>query len=254
MDQYLSFFSGGIKEVGCPQLSDFNFNKYNNLISDISKIDEYYRRQPSRGLANDLKCTCASMFAQSDESADNKLLRRLLLRPSAPPIVYSYLSKFRDEPFSGGAWVDDLVSALVGRNVSPRDGDVFSTKDSSGIRVKYPAAAVSGSWLPFTQLALSKNIENPVASAGISYAAIVLNHPYADGNGRIARAFLQGSLHRSGIYSSPFLPIDTAFSLSGVRLIRSLKDLSDYGNWKDYLEVFSSIISNSLKLHHKYCA
>jgi Fic family protein len=67
--------------------------------------------------------------------------------------------------------------------------------------------------------------------------------PMTDGNGRLARALVHGTLAQGGLVRAPVLPLAPAFYASADVVRTALKELSRTGDWFTAIESLSEILS-----------
>ena len=141
-----------------------------------------------------------------------------------------------------------LVSALVGVEVPNRSGPIHTEADPDGVSTVFPEAEDAKGWLDRVRSQVEADNLTPFTSACFSYAVVALNHPFPDGNGRLARAFFHGALGRSLGLTCPFIPLGPICYLHHRRLGAGLRSLSATGDWEPFVGMMADFTSEALAL------
>lgn len=242
--------------IRCPWPPRIKKQESKDLVSKISFISKSYNKKPFLPLGIDILLSCIALEENYPDSAESDphrelMLRRLMFRPLAYPIIYSYFPRFFQFDFNNEV-SEQFVTMLNGRVSLTRTEDVFSFPDKNNRIVIFPNSNISRYWLNYVNQIVQDTNVDYLAKAIICYAVIALLHPFCNGNGRLARAFFHGILHKSGHYSCPFLPIDFAYSLSAKEIVKALRDLSLTGNWQEFYDEFLKIVYLSIDCHARY--
>lgn len=149
-----------------------------------------------------------------------------------------------------------IVVNLTGEPVRHRSGQISSAPDRFGGRTVYAPPDIAASWLDRVNAA-ETNGSDPFVLACHAYAEVALSHPYADGNGRLARAMFQRAFARAGLLDAPLIPLGPLIYLNHKIVIAALVRLGTTGDWSPYLEVMARLTHKALAFteHHlKTCA
>jgi hypothetical protein len=170
--------------------------------------------------------------------------RQFYLRPAVEPIIYSYVGRLRPEAIDPDV-ADAFMSCLHCRRIEPRRGEIRIKPNAQGNFVQFPDAAFAADYHVRLRDALP-SIEGPLNRAAFAYAEILLSHPYADGNGRLARAVAMLCLGQDDMV--PFLPLGPAFYACAPRVAPALETLALTANWPHFISVFGEMVETALHL------
>jgi hypothetical protein len=129
----------------------------------------------------------------------------------------------------------DALALALSPGSARRTGAIQVGPDSLGIRTLFPASP-DADWEQ-SILDAEQALDGPLARAAFAYGWTVLVHPYQDGNGRLARALFQVSLARSGLISTPVLPLGPLVYANHRPHDLALRRLGVTGDWSPLLEV-----------------
>lgn len=141
-----------------------------------------------------------------------------------------------------------LTSSLAGRSLMPRVDPASSGSPGSEGWVEYLEPEHASYWLKRIAAARETLSDDPFAFACYVYAEIVISHPFPDGNGRLARSFLQGSLAHTVGLSCPVLPLGPVVYQNSGKLACAFRDLSDTGEWGSFIDAIADITAQALVL------
>lgn len=198
-----------------------------------------------RALADDL----ASRIATSPVMTPIPFFR-FASRPPSELVLTGVWSRLLGEPISNNL-ADEIVAALTGESAGPRSGKVASAPDGFGRRTVYAPPDVAAGWVDRVNAA-EANHPNPFILASYTYAEVALSHPYADGNGRLARAMFQRAFARAGLLDAPLIPLGPLIYLNHKVVIAALVRLGTTGEWPPFLDVMERLTLKALAFtdHH----
>lgn len=171
---------------------------------------------------------------------------RFLFRPSFEPVVLGAWGAFMESNLDARV-PQYLVDALTGAQSLPRTGGVQSARGRDGQVSVYPEPGIASGWQDRVTSAWT-NKWSPFSRAAFVYAEIALSHPYADGNGRLARAFMQGSFAKALSYSAPHIPLGPAIYANSKSFIPALIELGSTGKPESYLVRMAEVVALGLDL------
>lgn len=175
--------------------------------------------------------------------------RQFLLRPAIEPILFTYLDLFRGGNLDPNA-IDGFVSCLHGAPVTMRQGPSRISPNARGHFVQFPDCEYARDYCSRLNLYLP-SIEGAVAKAAYAYAEVLLSHPYADGNGRLARALAVACLSEGG-RPPAFLPLGPAFYAHAPAIASALQALAVTADWRHFLSVFADFLEYGLALGQRH--
>ncbi len=153
-------------------------------------------------------------------------------------------SRLLGEPISNHL-ADEIVAALTGESARPRSGQIASAPDGFGRRTVYAPPDVAAGWIDRVNVAEAYHPE-PFILACHAYAEVALSHPFADGNGRVARAMFQRTFARAGLLDAPLIPLGPLIYLNHKVVIASLVRLGTTGEWPPFLDVMARLTLKAL--------
>lgn len=185
-----------------------------------------------RKLAHDLKIAAfARGFKNSSQS-------RFAQRPATELVLWrSWPAMMGHTRYED---IDVLMTGLLGEVAVRRRHRSTTRLARDGTRSIFPPEAEAHGWLSRIDKAESSD-GNPLSQACFAYAQTVLNHPYTDGNGRLARAMFQRSLGRSGVLSGPFLPLGPLVYSNHQAHDRALQHLGHTGDWGPFVTIMVAL-------------
>jgi len=175
-------------------------------------------------------------------------LERLRSRPAIEPILFKRWGLFRKWQFTPDG-INRLVSDLAGTAMFLRTEPVFSGPNPPVPYVEFPAPASVDTWVNAVAALGNDSSYSPITLASLLYASTVLNHPYRDGNGRLARALVHAALANRVNYTCPFLPIGPAFLMYRETAVIESLSLSKTGDWGRFTSYFASRLEFALRLY-----
>lgn len=223
-------------------------------VADPPEIVRLEERLRERGKAQrsfmatfGLELKAANLIALDGHECHREILQRFLSRPAFEPILlhmWKGLTTGRAEP----EFLAKLASGFAGKSVGLAVGNMRTRPSPTG---KYTVYAPPEHRLRLTS-ALEENAalehSSPLARAIIAFALTVICHPLTDGNGRVARAILLGSLARDRIINAPIVPLGPAFYLHGRLVGDALARLSDTGDWTAAVAELAQILTTACDL------
>ncbi|MBX9802488.1 MAG: Fic family protein [Caulobacteraceae bacterium] len=194
-----------------------------------------------------LELKAATVLARDGDSDRRLILGRFISRPAAEPIL---LHVWR-EIMTTTASPEDLKkigSGLAGRSVELARGRMRTYPSTATGQFTVYADASQRERLMEYLAENSATNSDPVAKALVAYALVILCHPLTDGNGRLARAFVTGSLAREGLLTTPCLPLGPAFYLHARIVADSMAHISETGAWADAVDQLAVILETACDL------
>lgn len=89
----------------------------------------------------------------------------------------------------------------------------------------------------------------PPAMKAVAVLAIFLNiHPFADANGRCARALFNAALESAGRSPFAYVPLRIVFDVSLGGFEIRLREAETHGNWSPLVDYFIAVFGNQLRL------
>lgn len=178
-------------------------------------------------------------------------------RPLGNPTPFErFLTRPAVEPVLTRRWADlvgpldlhlasEIVGDLTGGLAQPRGVVAASAPNRDGVRTVYANAAHAQGWIDRIEAAEGVT-DAPFARACHAYAEVALSHPFADGNGRLARVMFQRSLARSGMLSGPLLPLGPLIYRHHRPMIQALVTLGLTGRWCPFMEMMDALCRAAL--------
>lgn len=134
----------------------------------------------------------------------------------------------------------NFVSVICGVNAEIREGEICAEGDGDNSVLFEKADFVR--WADAMKSVYAMALP-PVTEAILIYAHTVFAHPFRDGNGRLARALIYGSLRRGGLVTSPCLGLSPTFDLCRRPLAFATRALSERADWPCYMRTLGKILS-----------
>jgi hypothetical protein len=179
------------------------------------------------------------------------------LRPAGNATPFErFLTRPAVEPVLTRRWADlvgpldlhlasEIVGDLTGAPARPRGRFAASAPDRNGVRTVYAGLAHAEGWID--RIAAAEGVtHDPFARACHAYAEVALSHPFADGNGRLARVLLQRSLARSGMLGGPLLPLGPLIYRHHRPVIQALVTLGTTGRWGPFMDLMDALCGAAL--------
>ncbi len=85
---------------------------------------------------------------------------------------------------------------------------------------------------------LANTKEEPLTQLAISFAQLLLIHPFLDGNGRVARALIPTFLWKRKLIAQPFFFMSAYFEKNRLAYFRKLYDISNDNAWEEWIIFF----------------
>lgn len=90
-----------------------------------------------------------------------------------------------------------------------------------------------------------------IVQLAIIHAQFEIIHPFADGNGRMGRIIMPLFLYHKNVLSTPMLYLSEYFETHRDEYYKRLQDISDNGNWKDWILYFLGAVIEQSKQNIK---
>lgn len=191
----------------------------------------------------ELERKLASDFIQCRPPGNAIPFERFLSRPAYEPILErhwnAWLGPLKQEVATA------LVGDLIGAQARHRVEIAVSATDINGFRTVYADFAHAGGWIDRIEEAECIG-GRPFVLACHAYAEAALSHPFANGNGRLARALFQRSLARSGFLSGPSLPLGPLIYRYHRPVIQALLTVGTTADWAPFLSVMEDLCHRAL--------
>jgi hypothetical protein len=142
---------------------------------------------------------------------------------------------------------------LTGGPVRYRTAQISSAPDRLGRRTIYAPPHIAAGWIDRINAAEAANVNaGHFILACHAYAEVALSHPFADGNGRVARAMFQRAFARAGLLDAPLIPLGPLIYLNHKVVIAALVRLGTTGEWPPFLDVMARLTLKALAFteHH----
>lgn len=197
----------------------------------------------------DLERRLAQVLIEVRPSGSTLPFERFASRPVSEDVL---LRNWRD--LSGpicGDLADRLVAGLTDAPARPRGFVAMSAVSRTGRRTVFASPGVASDWtlrVGEAEFATS----DPFKLACHAYAEVALSHPYADGNGRLARAMFQRAFIRAGLLDAPLIPLGPLIYLNHKVVIETLVRLGTTGDWLPFLDVMARLTHKAVAFteHH----
>jgi len=181
-------------------------------------------------------------------SGDNDYWRQkcrvLFMRPAIEPIFLSYHPKVRDLSLDLVS-TRKLVSALIAGEPVLREREGIGRSASGNVGFELPERARG--WLDRLVLADAKP-ELATFMPMYTFAATIMAHPFADGNGRLARLLTLGALSKLAGWETPSLALAPSFYRHAETLGIALDIASERCEWTPFVEAFLAILEDACVL------
>lgn len=169
---------------------------------------------------------------------------RFMDRPTSEPVLVDFWSRFENDQLAL-ALADAIVAGLTGEPARRRSGPIASSPDRHGRRTVYAPPDIAAGWIDRVN-ATEATGADPFILACHAYAEVALSHPYADGNGRLARAMFQRAFARASLLDAPLIPLGPLIYLNHKMVIDVLVRLGTTGDWPPFLDVMARLTHKAL--------
>lgn len=166
------------------------------------------------------------------------------LRPACEPILHRFWESLRAWSLTD-ALCDDMASCLAGVPNPRRRSASQSIPGPDGLRTVFINPDEAGGWFDVLESLESADLD-AFSFAGAVFAATVVHHPYSDGNGRMARALLQGALASRGVLKTPSLALGPASYKHSGALITAIRTLGGEGDWTPFFRVLDHLVRDTV--------
>lgn len=176
-----------------------------NLIRFMRHIDGLYQHDiETYGLDQKVQDVLLIQFP------DQNIIPKTLYRTIQEPITCRYWNSIASNKLTLSD-MHELCSLLRGDVVSFRTGRSRGFDNTHGsYEFCYP---IDDNWLDRIYEISDSSLPDPFEEMALIFREIIWTHPFSDGNGRLARALLNGSLARRGIISRPILGLNAIFDV-----------------------------------------
>ena len=199
-----------------------------------------------RGEATVRGCSDEDYWKMSNRDLLHPLSEKWLLAPDSSsqrtfrdPAAESRLADLATETFVNGEslscaqFLDWLCQVHRGASVFAqsrvRSTQVFTTRDSRGVQTGFPDPRDVHRQLSLLSQALREWSDLPAFRALLILVGVLAIHPFADGNGRVARACCNALLSEGTVGKS--IPFRMIFEASAGGFEVRLRDAAFNGNW-----------------------
>lgn len=207
-----------------------------SLPTTAARIEE-----TARAFGSPLACFGIEQTVQAliEERWPDRITRKPFYRPTPEPALLGYWDAIGTASFVDDNLLD-FVSVIRGAAAEIREGEVCAGGDGdNGVLFEKPDFA---RWVDGMRRLYVSGLP-PVTEAIAIYAHTVFAHPFRDGNGRLARALIYGSLRRGELVSSPCLGLGPTFDLCRRPLAFATLALSERGDWPRYTQTLGKILT-----------
>ncbi len=170
----------------------------------------------------------------------DKKCRLLFLRPAIEPVAISYWPRLAGMDLDVER-AQKIVSALTTQAQVVRTREGVGRSASGNVGFEPPDRARE--WLDRLKEAQAKPELASVMPAYV-FASTIMAHPFADGNGRLARLLTLGALARLAGWDGPIVGLAPSFYRRAESMGAALDELTFTGNWDRYFEVFIDIMAD----------
>ncbi|HEX4694375.1 Fic family protein [Sphingomonas sp.] len=174
-----------------------------------------------------------------EERWPDRITRKPFYRPTPEPALLGCWDAIGTASFVGENLLD-FVSVIRGADAEIRTGEICAGGDGDNgvLFEKADFARWADRVKSLYALALP-----PVTEAIAIYAHTVFAHPFRDGNGRLARALIYGSLRRGGLVPGPCLGLGPTFDLCRRPLALATLALSKRADWPRYVQTLGKVLN-----------
>jgi Fic/DOC family len=172
-------------------------------------------------------------------------IRRPFFRLAQEPIIWSWWDALQRVPLDPAEMVA-LARMLAGKEVRYRECEMFAHGGGSEAPIYYEPADGARGWIADIA-AVDGGKGDPVRQALYRFARIVCAHPFSDGNGRFARAALQGGLGRAGVIPAPCLALAPVCHLNSGAIRAALGGLGRSARWEAYFDAMGAMLGEALE-------
>ena len=220
----------------------------------LEELNRSYARAPWKCFGNEARCALLSrvglfddLYARFPAPPGHRppSLEIYLTRSCVEPIVYSSWPRFVSWDISP-AWALDTTGMLIGRRATARSTQLQDAAFGELPSMVFAPVSEASNWLDAILQLRERGDLGAIQEALIVYALVLIYHPMADGNGRLARALFHGSLcHRLGM-DAPFLAVAPVIRSTAFHHMKVLRELSHSHDWDDYLNKFHDFVDLAL--------
>ncbi|WP_294333665.1 Fic family protein [uncultured Sphingomonas sp.] len=138
-----------------------------------------------------------------------------------------------------------LVSALIAKESKFREREGVGRSANGNVGFEPPNWA--GNWLARISIAQEQSSLETLMPI-YTFVSTIMAHPFADGNGRLARLLSLASLLRLSGLSHPIIGVSPSFYRFAETLGAALDELTSTGDWRPVTDCYISIIDDALLL------
>lgn len=194
-----------------------------------------------------LELRAATVMAIGGDSSARHVLQRLLSRPAAEAVLLHTWPQLSQPALELEA-MRTIASGLAAKSLTLARGRMRTTAGPDGEFTVYAPAEQRNELTTHLAAARASAAEHPLASALVVFALTILAHPLTDGNGRLGRALVHGTLAQCGLIRAPVLPLAPAFYAQAAVVRSALRDLSRTGDWMTAVEALAPILAMACDL------
>lgn len=214
------------------------------------RIKSLSTRSPNFVSTFGLELRAATVMAMEAGGSQRRILQRMLSRPAAEAVLFHVWPDLA-KPGVDLLGIQKIASGLSAKSIAVARGRMRTTAGHRGEFTVY-APPEQRNELPTRLIeARATATDHPLASALVFFALTILAHPLNDGNGRLARALVHGTLAQGGLVRAPVLPLAPAFYAQADVVRLALKELSRTGDRLTAVESLAGILNLSCALAEK---
>lgn len=143
------------------------------------------------------------------------------------------------------ATLESVASAATGTEQVLRDGPVFTSPDTEGVRVVFPRPGTFQTRLTALRLHIAEDRSPPIVRAAVALVALTNCHPFRDGNGRTARIVTNLILNEETPRNVPlhYLPLYELGNSPPGNLTLYKRSAEVLGEWSALLVFFREMLN-----------
>lgn len=176
-----------------------------------------------------LELKAAALAARRGSEKEQRAFIRFASRPAIEPALLVAWSRVTDRDTRPTALLQ-TASVLIGGKAQMASGRMRTAPDFAGQATLYAPPVQRDRWEETLREGRSK-APCPISRALFPYFVMILCHPLQDGNGRVGRALILGSLCADGLIQGPQIPLGPAFYRRAGQVAETMRALSATGDW-----------------------
>ncbi|MBN8553591.1 MAG: Fic family protein [Caulobacterales bacterium] len=194
-----------------------------------------------------LELKASHLVAIDGQEGRRQILNRHISRPAFEPILFHFCDKLCAHEIDI-ATMEGVASGAAARPIVRAVGEMRTSSSADGHYTLYAPLKERLRLTDCLNQLASETCYSPLTAALICYSMTIIAHPLVDGNGRLARALLFGTLRRARLIDAPIVPLGPAFYLHAGAVGPTMATLSQSGNWQVAVEGLASVISTACDL------